>query len=81
MLKEAIAMSVRTLGKTHPHVINRMRNLADLYEKMGRVDDSIKVRPISSFHFFVLVVSSRPYFFFCEPRLLDLSVLMCRDVG
>jgi len=41
VLKDAIAMSERTLGLTHPHVINRWKNLADLYEKCGRVDDSI----------------------------------------
>jgi len=43
VFKESIAMSERTLGETHPHVINRWRNLADLYEKAGRVDESIQV--------------------------------------
>jgi hypothetical protein len=33
-------MSEATLGESHPHVINRYRNLANLYEGTGRVDDS-----------------------------------------
>lgn len=33
----AIAITERTLGELHPHVINRYKNLADLYERMGQV--------------------------------------------
>lgn len=39
-LKRSIAISERTLGETHPHVVNRHRNLAVLYELWGRVEDS-----------------------------------------
>lgn len=38
--KEAIEMTIKTLGKGSPHVLNRYRNLADLYERMGKVINS-----------------------------------------
>ena len=37
MFKAAIAMSERTLGFNHPHVINRYRNLALMYEAQGSI--------------------------------------------
>lgn len=40
--REAIAISERTLGTAHPHVINRYRNLADMYERVGNVEDAKK---------------------------------------
>jgi hypothetical protein len=43
VFKKSIGISERTLGETHPHVINRYRNLADLYERWGRVEESKKV--------------------------------------
>jgi len=36
-------MTIKTIGETHPHTINRYRNLADLYERAGRVEDSTKI--------------------------------------
>lgn len=41
--KTAIAMSERTLGINHPHVINRYRNLALMYEAQGSVAKSIEI--------------------------------------
>jgi len=40
---EAIAMSERTLGEYHPHVINRYKNYADMLERSGRVLEAQKV--------------------------------------
>jgi len=40
LFKEAIEMSIKTLGEVHPHVLNRYRNLADLYERWGKVADA-----------------------------------------
>jgi tetratricopeptide (TPR) repeat protein len=42
LYKQAIAISERTLGKYHSHVINRYRNLADMYEKQGKVEEAEK---------------------------------------
>lgn len=41
--KTAIAMSERTLGPNHPHVLNRYRNLALMYEASGGVAKSIEI--------------------------------------
>jgi tetratricopeptide (TPR) repeat protein len=38
MFRSAIAMSERTLGVNHIHVINRYRNLAKMYQAQGLVD-------------------------------------------
>jgi tetratricopeptide (TPR) repeat protein len=43
LYKQAIAISERTLGKYHPHVINRYRNLADMCEKQGKVKEAEKI--------------------------------------
>lgn len=43
MFKAAIAMSERTLGANHPHVLNRYRNLALMYEASGGVAKSIEI--------------------------------------
>jgi len=43
VLKQAIEMTKKTIGETHPHTINRYRNLADMYERAGRVEDSKKI--------------------------------------
>ncbi|MCL4415090.1 MAG: tetratricopeptide repeat protein [Actinobacteria bacterium] len=40
-LKESIGITERTLGTAHPHAITRWAALATLYERMGRVQDSI----------------------------------------
>jgi len=42
MFKKAIEISERTLGNYHPHVLNRYKNLADLYERQGRVEEAQK---------------------------------------
>jgi len=33
-------MSEATLGLNHPHVLNRYRNLANMYQMQGRVSNS-----------------------------------------
>jgi len=37
---QAIAMSERTLGECHPHVINRYKNYADMLERAGNVQEA-----------------------------------------
>ena len=39
---QALGITERTLGLSHPHVINRYKNLAELYERMGQVDKAEK---------------------------------------
>jgi tetratricopeptide (TPR) repeat protein len=43
LYKQAIQISERTLGSSHPHVVNRYRNLADMYEKQGKIEDAHKI--------------------------------------
>lgn len=43
---QSIAITERTVGDCHPHVLNRLRNLADLYERWGQLDKAEKVRQI-----------------------------------
>jgi len=40
---KAIQISEKTLGPTHQHVINRLLNLANLYESCGRISESIAI--------------------------------------